>query len=354
MAEEQEQNGTEEPTERRRKQAREEGQVVQSPDFAAASSMLAGALLLLWCGPWVSAGFRRGIQIWLAKSFDGVWDPMHTHLTARWMSTELVMMCGVPLGILAAIALMTAFSQVGFVPTFKPLAVDFEKLSPSRNWQRLVSIDNGVRGLLSFFKVSLIVAFTLIFFYIRSDEYRIAATSSVLQVTSNTWTVGLRIWIWLSGLLLFMATLDYLVRRFRHEKKLKMSRDEIKREHKEENGDPLIKMAARRRLREAMKQRSVADVHKATVVLTNPTHLAVAIQYEIGKMSAPRVVAKGAGIYAKNIVRIAKENKIQVIQRKPLARAIYKNIKVGQDIPPEFFRAVAEILAQIYRMKRSA
>ena len=354
MADEQEQNGTEAPTDRRRKQAREEGQVVQSPDFAASASMLAGALLLLWCGPVVSSGFRRAMQIWLSRSFEGVWNPTHTNISVRWMSTELLMICGLPLGILTAIALMTAFSQVGFVASFKPLAIDFEKLSPGRNWKKLFSIDNGLQGLLAFFKVVLIVAFTSIFFYIRSDEYRTTATSTVLHVASNTWTQGLRIWIWLSAILLFVATLDYLIRHFRHEKKLMMTRDEIKREQKEENGDPLIKMAARRRLREAMKQRSVADVPKATVVLTNPTHLAVAIQYEIGKMAAPKVVAKGAGVYAKNIVRIAKEHKIQVIERKPLARAIYKSIRVGQDIPPEFFRAVAEILAQIYRLRKSA
>ncbi len=354
MADEQEQNGTEEPTERRRTQAREEGQVVQSPDFAAASSMLAGALLLLWCGPVVSSGFRHGIQTWLTKSFDGVWLPMHTHLTARWMSTELVMMCGLPLGLLTVIALMTAFSQVGFVASFKPLAIDFEKLSPARNWQRLISIDNGVRGILAFMKIMLIISFTFTFFYLRSDEYRITAASTVQRVTSEAWRNGMKVWIWLSGLLLCLAALDYLVRWFRNEKKLKMTREEIKREQKDENGDPLIKAAARRRQREAMRQRSVADVPKATVILTNPTHLAVAIQYEIGRMAAPKVVAKGAGIYAKNIVRIAREHRIQVIERKPLARAIYKSIRVGQDIPPEFFRAVAEILAQIYRMKKSA
>lgn len=354
MADEQEHNGTEAPTERRRKQAREDGQVVQSPDFAAASSMLAGALLLLWCGPVVCKGFRLGIQTWLTRSFDGVWLPMHTDLSVRWMSTELMMMCGLPLAMLAVIALMTAFSQVGFVASFKPLAVDFEKLSPSRNWKRLISIDNGIRGLLALFKILLIISFTFSFFYLRSDEYRITAASTVERVSSETWRNGMRIWIWLSGLLLIIATLDYLVRWFRNEQKLKMTHEEIKREHKDENGDPQIKAAARRRQRDAMKQRSVADVPKATVVLTNPTHLAVAIQYEIGKMAAPRVVAKGAGVYAKNIVRIAKEHRIQVIQRKPLARAIYKSIRVGQDIPPEFFRAIAEILAQIYRIKKSA
>jgi flagellar biosynthesis protein FlhB len=158
----------------------------------------------------------------------------------------------------------------------------------------------------------------------------------------------------MAGVCVGLALVDYLVKWFRHEKKLMMTREEIKQEQKDDNGDPHVRAAIRRKQREARKQRSVKDVPKATVILTNPTHLAIAIQYEPGKMKAPKIVAKGAGVFAKNIVRIARENKIPVLERKPLARALYKNVQVGQEIPVDFFRAIAEILAQIYKARQSA
>lgn len=131
-----------------------------------------------------------------------------------------------------------------------------------------------------------------------------------------------------------------------------MTHQEIKQEQKNELGDPTIKAAVRRKQREALKNQSVADVPDATVILTNPTHYAVALKYEAGKMTAPKLVAKGAGSFAFNIIKIAIENRVPVIQRPPLTRAIFRSVKVGQEIPEQFFRAVAEILGQVYRAKR--
>jgi flagellar biosynthetic protein FlhB len=156
------------------------------------------------------------------------------------------------------------------------------------------------------------------------------------------------------GVTVAIAIVDYLIKWFRNEQKLMMTREDIKQEQKDDSGDPQVRAAIRRRQREARKQQSVTDVPKATVILTNPTHLAIAIQYEPGTMRAPKVVAKGAGVFAKNIVRIARENKIPVLERKPLARALFKTVNVGQEIPFDFFRAIAEILAQIYKARQSA
>jgi flagellar biosynthetic protein FlhB len=158
----------------------------------------------------------------------------------------------------------------------------------------------------------------------------------------------------MAGVSLGLALIDYLVKWFRNEQKLMMSREEIKQEQKDDSGDPHLKAAIRKKQREARRRQSVRDVPKATVILTNPTHLAIAIQYEPGQMKAPRIVAKGAGVFAKNIVRIAKENNIPVLERKPLARALFKSVDVGQEIPFDFFRAIAEILAQIYKTKQAA
>jgi flagellar biosynthetic protein FlhB len=158
----------------------------------------------------------------------------------------------------------------------------------------------------------------------------------------------------MAGVSLGLSLIDYLVKWFQNEKKLKMTREETKQEQKDDQGDPHVRAAIRKKQREARRRQSVKDVPKATIILTNPTHLAIAIQYEAGKMRAPKVVAKGAGVFAQNIVRIARENKIPVLERKPLARALFKSVDVGQEIPFEFFRAIAEILAQIYKARAIA
>lgn len=175
----------------------------------------------------------------------------------------------------------------------------------------------------------------------------------VADVARSGWQLGLTICIAMAGFSLALALADYLVKWLRNEQKLKMTREEVKQEQKDDSGDPQVKAAVRRRQREARRRQSVSDVPKATVILTNPTHLAVAIQYQQG-MAAPRVVAKGAGVFAKNIVRIAGEHRIPVLERKPLARALFRSVDVGEEIPFEFFRAVAEIIAQIYRAKQAA
>ena len=176
---------------------------------------------------------------------------------------------------------------------------------------------------------------------------------SIDDVAAAGWRIGLIICMAMAGVSVSLALADYLIKWFRQEQKLKMTREEMKQEQKDDSGDPQVKAAVRKKQREARKQQSVRDVPKADLILTNPTHLAIAVQYQPGKMRAPKIVAKGAGVFAQNIVRIAKEHRIPVMERKPLTRALFRIVDVGQEIPFEFFRAIAEILAQIYKVKSS-
>jgi flagellar biosynthetic protein FlhB len=273
---------------------------------------------------------------------------------ARWFASEMAMNCGGMLAVVAAVGLLTGFLQVGFVISARPMELDWGKMSPAKGWQRILSTESMVRGVLGAMKVSVLLIVSATVLWFRRNELSVSNFSTVRQLLSYGWDLGLTICLTLAAVLVCLASIDYLARWMRQEEKLKMTRDEIKREMKEEFGDPTVKAAVRRMQREAVKQRSVADVPKATVVITNPTHLAIAIQYDQGTMSAPKVVAKGADAFAKNIIAIARNHKIPVIERKPLARAIFKSVAVGQEIPQEFFRAIAEILAQIYRLRRNA
>lgn len=349
-----EHNGTEAPTPRRREEARAEGQVVFSPDLISSTVLLGGCLILLLTGSSLVARLLNAFRVWMTDIPDTDWTNWHTSTGAWWLSTELLSLCGTLIVTLMVIGLVFGFAQAGFVISFKPLALNWERILPSTGWSKFVSIESGVRGLLNALKVSLLLGFTLLQLWLRRHELSVNNFHSLGQMAAFAWRLGLSICIAMAGITIGLAVIDYLVKWFRQEQQLKMTREEIKQEQKDDQGDPHVRAAIRRKQREARRRQSVRDVPSATVILTNPTHLAVAIRYEVGTMRAPQVVAKGAGVFAANIVRIAKEHRIPVLERKPLARALYKTVDVGQEIPFEFFRAIAEILSQIYRAKRTA
>lgn len=166
------------------------------------------------------------------------------------------------------------------------------------------------------------------------------------------WDMIRQLLMFVAGAALTWGAADYGFRWYRNELKLRMTRDELKEEIKSESGDPHMKARIRRMQKEAAQRKTLQDVPKATVVLTNPTHYAVALQYEAGVMNAPKVVAKGKGAFARRIAEIARENGVPVLERKPLARALYALGEVGKEIPVEYFRAVAEILAYVYKLKQ--
>lgn len=349
-----EHHGTEAPTPRRREQAREEGQVVFSTDLTAAVGLMAGCLILLWTGGTLAGRIQNGFHRWFDDVPSENWTTWHIVLGARWLSTELLWICGFLTGGLMAIGLAFGFAQAGFHISFKSLAINWERVLPENGFSRLISLESGVRGLLNALKVLLLLGVTLLLLWKRRHELSIANFESTQAAAAFGWRLGLGICISMAGITIGLALIDYLIRWYRHEQQLRMSREEIKQEQKDDSGDPHVKAAIRKKQRDVRRKQSVRDVPKASVVLTNPTHLAIAIQYEPGRMRAPRVVAKGAGDFAANIVRIARDHRVPVLERKPLTRALFKVVDVGQEIPFEFFRAIAEILTQIYRARRGA
>ena len=346
-----EHNGTEAPTPRRRELAREEGQVVLSTDLTAAVALLTGCAILLWTGSTLGARLMNGFREWITDVPASEWNAWNVTLSARWMSSELAGTCGLFVLAIMSIGLAFGFAQVGFVISFKSLELKWERLIPENPFAKLISMDSGIKGGLNAMKVTLLLGISMLMLWMRRGELSIRNFGSIDEVAAHAWRLGLMICLAMAGVSVGLALADYLIKWFRQEQKLKMTREEIKQEQKDDSGDPLVKAAVRRKQREARKQQSVKDVPKADLILTNPTHLAIAIQYQPGKMRAPKIVAKGAGVFAQNIIRIAKENKIPVLERKPLARALFKIVDVGQEIPFEFFRAIAEILAQIYKAK---
>ncbi|MCA9084792.1 MAG: EscU/YscU/HrcU family type III secretion system export apparatus switch protein [Planctomycetaceae bacterium] len=349
-----EQEGTLEPTQRRREEARLDGQVVSSPDIAAAAAVLTGVLFLMWSGSDVGSRLMDAFRIWYQDASFTDWTNLHSLLGARWFSTQMLAACGTLVAVLMVVGLLIGFSQVGFVISWKPMEIDFEKLSPVRGWQKLMSMESAIRGGLGISKVTLLLMVSIGIVWFRRHELSAGNFASVNGLFLYAWNLGLTISLSLAIVSFVLAAVDYISRWLQLEKKLKMTHEEIKREQKDEMGDPTIRAAVRKRQREALKNQSVSEVPEATVILTNPTHYAVALKYIPGQMAAPKLVAKGAGAFAANIVKIAKEHRIPVIQRPPLTRALFRSVKVGQEIPTVFFRAVADILLELYRTKRKA
>ena len=172
------------------------------------------------------------------------------------------------------------------------------------------------------------------------------------QAIRSTWGLAVEVGIAVAGALVVVGICDFLYQRWQHEEDLKMSLQDLKEEKKQDEGDPQVKSRLRKLQRDAARLRMLQDVPSASVVLTNPTHFAVALRYEQGVSKAPKVVAKGEGLLAKRIARIAREHGVTVLERKPLTRALYASAEVGQEIPDTLFRAVAEVLAYVYRLQR--
>ena len=251
---------------------------------------------------------------------------------------------------IAAIALVANIVQVGFIASWHPVMPDFNKVNPLAGLGRLFSRRNLVRLLVNVGKVALIgwVAWATIAG--KLDEMVALAGadfwSGVAGASDMIFTLALR----LSLVLLVLALLDYGFTRFQHEQDLRMTRQEVREELRRMEGDPLLRSRRLRVARQLAMQRMAAEVPKADVIVSNPTHIAVALRYDSATMAAPKVIAKGADLMAEQIRKLAIEHRIPIVQRAPLARALYAACEVGHEVPGKFYKAVAEVLAYVYEL----
>jgi flagellar biosynthetic protein FlhB len=252
---------------------------------------------------------------------------------------------------LVGVGLVVGFAQVGWHPTLHPLTPNLGTLNPVQGVKRMVSANSLFELGKAFIKIGLVgtVAYLTvsgavgkIFSLVMADPHD--AVHSLKGVLLN---LGFRVGL----LMLILALVDYLFQRWQFEKRIRMTKAEVKEEQKQMEGDMLVKGRVRAMQRQILRRRMMQKVPDADVVITNPTHLAVALQYVPEHMFAPRVVAKGARLIAEKIKEIAREHDVPIVENKPLAQALYKGIEVGQEVPAELYSAVAEILAYVYRLR---
>jgi len=342
---------TEAPTPRRQQEAREQGNVARSQDLTAASALLAAVVLLHFLGLRLMSGMRLNLQDMLGASVLGRPVPSDDLIALSLHAAKTAFLSAAPLMLsIGAVALAVSLGQVGFLFTTQPLQPNLTKLSPLRGLKNLLDARAGIRLAMALAKVVVISLVAAVAIWWDLPRILLLARLEPMPMFGAACELVFFLALKLAGLLLLLAIFDYAFQRWQRLRDLRMTRHEVKEELKRMEGDPLVKQRRSRVARQLAMQRIGQAVPKADVVVTNPTHFAVAIHYDSQTMQAPRVVAKGADLLALRIRQLAAVHAVPMVERKELAQALYRTVEVGQTIPPQFYSAVAEILAYVYRL----
>ena len=343
---------TEEPTARKKEESRKKGQVAKSAELSSVFVILTAFVALKTASPHIYeklTGYMR--YVFNELNFRGDFTILSVHaviLNAGVVFLEATL--PILLAVLA-VSVGVSFLQVGFAFTPDIIMPQFSRIDPIAGFGRIFSKRSLVELIKSLVKITVVGYF--IYRFIRNETTRIPALmmSELAESFAVLAAIIYDLAFQIAMVILVLAILDYGYQWWEHMQNLKMSKQEVKEEMKQTEGNPQIKGKIREKQRAMAMRRMMAEVPKADVVVTNPTHFAVAIKYETG-MEAPTVIAKGADFIAQRIREIAKENDVVVVENKPLAQTLFKNAEIGDMIPPDLYKAVAEVLAYVYRLKR--
>lgn len=341
---------TEQPTERRRTQAREQGNIARSADVTAAGVLIAAAGALYFVGPSSGEALVRLLHNTLTTD---PWLSISQPATVQMAWAVAGGMAGVVLPLMALVflgSLAVNLSQVGFLWSPDALVPKFERMSPLQGFQRIFSMSSLVRLVGSFTKILTVAAVAYLYLSAHRAQFLSLPQQDAAVILAATGRAIIELSFYLALTLVALAILDYGYQYWHHEQELKMTRHELREELKEMEGNPQVRQRRREAHRKLAEGRQLGEVPKADVVITNPTLIAVAIQYDPAEMAAPIVVAKGMGEIAAQIRRIAAQHGIPIIERKPLAQALYRQVKLGHPIPVEMYDVFVEILAYVYRL----
>jgi flagellar biosynthesis protein FlhB len=342
---------TEPATPKRREEARKRGQIPRSRELVGALGLLAVVAALRFLGPSLWENLSRELQHYLQGASRADLQIADIQLLVGGVWVRHLFLIAPVLGVAMLVGIAANFLQVGVLFTADPLLPRWSRLNPGAGISRLFSLQAFTELAKAVLKIAIVGA--VAYSTVRADvkalfslgEQGIAPFAAGLAGM----TTGL---LWRSGLaLLVLGGLDYVFQRWQHEQSLKMSKTEVKEEAKQQEGNPKIKARIRSMQRELSRRQMMAAVPKATVVITNPTHFAVALTYERGKMPAPQVVARGAGYLAQRIKALTKEAGVPIVEDKPLAQTLYRHAEVGEFIPATLYQAVAQILAYVFSLQ---
>jgi flagellar biosynthetic protein FlhB len=346
------QERTEKATPKRRQQARRKGQVAISKEIPSVMILMTAMAFFYFAGTWM---------FWnISEVIGGVYQQLDTlrfDATADLSAFVMVMfnkvfLILIPFFVPVLIAgLAGNISQIGFEMHSEGMRPKLSKFNPISGMKKLVSLKSLVEMVKSLFKILIVGGIAYGVVKKEMTQFPALMQQEVGNIVVFIGMVSFRIFFFVCLALLVLAVLDYIYQRWQFEENMKMTKQEVKDERRQTEGDPKIKGRIRKMQMEMAARRMMEEVPEADVVITNPTHLAVALKFDAGQMVAPTVVAKGAGPVAQKIREIARDNQVPIVEDKPLAQALHKMVEIGEFIPAELYRAVAEVLAYVYRLK---
>ena len=346
------QEKTEEATPQRREEFRKQGQVAQTRELSSALALFGFSFVVYFMG-----------RLFIEQFFE-IYNDMYSRQLLETVKTgnifpalsytfKKIFLLSLPVFVITFIfGIASSVLQIGILFTNETISPNLNKINPLSGLKRMFSLKALVEGIKAIFKFSLVGI--VIYFVLRSEFEVIPKLiySESRQILFYFGTLALKTMLAIGGIMGVLAGLDYMFQRFDMEKQMRMTKQEVKEEVKSREGDPLIKARIRKIQKEMANKRMMNDVPKADVIITNPTHLAIALKYDPEKFAAPMILAKGADHVAQKIREMAKEHEIPIVENKPLARTIYKTLEIGQQIPRELFEAVAEVLAYVFKLRK--
>lgn len=352
MAEETFEEKTEKPTPKKREEARRKGEVGKSRELPSVSVLLAATITMAVMGSYLYSFMQTIIQ--------GTWSLIPSRdlnmsdciFLCQKMITQFILLIGPIFLAVFVTAILSNIMQVGFILAGEQIRPKLSKIDPIKGFGRLFSKNASMELLKSFLKLAIVGGIAYLSIRDEMKNLSFLVEMEVGPIMAYILSTSFKLFIKCAMAMIFLVILDYAFQKWDFEKRMRMSKKEIKEEFKKTEGDPQVKARIRGIQMQMARRRMMQAVPKADVVITNPTHLAVALRYDNSEMNAPKVIAKGAGEVAKRIKEIAATYHIPIVENKELAQALNAMVDIGQEIPRTLYQAVAEILAYIYKLKR--
>lgn len=351
MAEGSFQEKTEQATPKRRDDARKRGQVARSMELNSVAVLFFGLFSLMFLGSWFFTHISEAFYSNVARIPELDLTANSVYHIFKDNGIQFIKIIFPLLGVVAVGGIIINLAQVGAMFTFEPLTPKFDKLDITKGIQRIISKKTLVGLVRDLIKVGIVGYIGYITIKSELPNLYLLADQEVVQILKIGGMLAIKVGLRISLALLFLAILDFAYQKFEFNKDLRMTRQEIKEEYREFEGDPAVKARIKRIQREMSRKRMLHEVETADVVITNPTHIAVALRYDMSKDAAPVVVAMGERLIALKIKEVAKKFNVPIVENKPLARALFEMAEIGMQIPGKLYRAVAEVLAFVYKQK---
>lgn len=343
---------TEEPTAKKKADARKKGQVARSKDVGQAFTLLASAIVLIAFGDYLVELLKNIMYFFLSEKI--ISDVTDESLKSLMLYS--IMKLAIAIGPFAFATMImgvaASYAQTGFIRTGETIKPDLKKLNPINGFKRIFSLRSVVDLTKNIIVISIVGYIGYKFIVDNLNNFMTISTLETSSIVSSFKGLVTSIFVKIAILMIIIALSDYIYQRWQYNKDLRMTKQEVKEEYKQMEGSQEVKAKRKEKMRELARRRMISEVPNATVVVTNPTHLAIALKYEEGVSEVPKVVAKGSGAVALRIKEVAKENNVPIFENKPLARLIYSKVEIEDEIPVEMYAAVAEILALVFKTKK--